>query len=136
MITRTYSELRRIDSFEERYEYLRLAGQVGTSTFGFDRHLNQALYHSPEWRHVRRHVILRDNGCDLGVEGYEINGALLVHHMNPINADDILDREEWILDPEFLITTTTLTHNAIHFGDNSLLPKPLVERAPGDTRLW
>lgn len=136
MITRTYSELRRIETFEERYEYLRLAGRVGATTFGFDRHINQALYHSSEWKHVRREVILRDNGCDLGVRGYEINGSLLVHHMNPVDSDDILDRDDLVLNPEFLITTTNQTHNAIHYGDQSLLRKPLVARAPGDTKLW
>ena len=136
MITRTYSELRRIETFEERYEYLRLGGSVGSTTVGFDRYINQALYHSSEWKHIRRAVIIRDNGCDLGVPGYEINGSLLVHHMNPIDSDDILDREDLVLNPEFLITTTNQTHNAIHYGDQSLLRKPLVARAPGDTKLW
>jgi hypothetical protein len=133
---RTYNELRRIESFEDRFEYLRLGGTVGQSTFGFDRHINQAFYTSSEWRSIRQHVIIRDNGCDLGVLGYEINGALLIHHINPMDVDDVIHREEWILDPQFLITTTTNTHNAIHFGDRSLISKPFVERKPGDTRLW
>ena len=104
---RTYSELKRFTTFEDRYDYLRLGGGVGASTFGFDRHLNQGLYHSTEWRHIRREVILRDNGCDLGSPGYEIHGGLLVHHMNPINSDDIIRSDDSILDPEFLITTTS-----------------------------
>ena len=133
---KTYSDLLRIDTFEDRYKYLRLGGGVGDSTFGFDRHLNQGLYHSTEWKHIRRQVILRDNGCDLGVRGYEINGALLVHHMNPIQPDDIIYSDDNMLDPEFLITTTSITHNAIHYGDQSLLRTPFVPREPGDTQLW
>lgn len=133
---KTYSELRRIDTFEERFEYLKLGGTVGHSTFGFDRYLNQAFYTSREWKDIRRNVILRDNGCDLGIPGYEINGALLIHHINPMKVDDVVHREEWILDPEFLITTTQNTHNAIHYGDSSLLRTKFVERKPGDTRLW
>ena len=136
MIVRTYSELRRLNTFEERYEYLKLSGTVGSTTFGFDRHINQALYHSSEWKHTRRQVIIRDNGCDLAMPDYEIHGELLVHHMNPIGVNDIIDREDWVLDPQFLITTTTKTHNAIHYGNSSLLSKPLVARTPGDTRLW
>lgn len=136
MRTRCYSELAEIDSFEERYEYLRLGGEVGRATFGFDRYIGQAFYASPEWRHARRLVIVRDSGCDLGVEGHEIHDGLLVHHINPLDLNDILGREEWILEPEFLITTTQKTHNAIHYGDRSLLPTQLVERAPGDTKLW
>lgn len=134
--TRTCLELFRFDTFDERYEYLRLGGSVGHETFGFDRYVNQAFYHSAEWKSVRNHVIIRDNGCDLGVRGYEINGSLLIHHINPLDIDDIRDREEWILSPEFLITTTKATHNAIHYGDRSLLAKPFVERKSGDTRLW
>lgn len=136
MMIRTYQQLRRLDTFNERYDYLKIGGSVGHDTFGFDRYINQAFYKSVEWRDVRRHVILRDNGCDLGVRGYEINGALLVHHINPMGADDIIHNEEWILSPDFLITTTHDTHNAIHYGDSSLLRKPFVPRSPGDTRLW
>lgn len=135
-LTRTYAELSRIDSFEDRFEYLMLGGQVGYTTFGFDRHINQAFYTSTEWKSVRREVILRDNGCDLGVIGHEIQGAPLVHHINPIDVEDVIHSRDWIFNPEFLITTTHNTHNAIHYGDRSLLPKPFVDRRPGDTRLW
>ena len=133
---KSYSELRRFESFEDRYEYLRLGGGVGVSTFGFDRYINQAFYGSSQWRRVRRQVILRDEGCDLGVPGYEINVNLLVHHINPMDASDISDYEDWILNPEYLITTSVKTHNAIHYGDRSLLPKPFVARSRGDTNLW
>ena len=137
LISRTYSELRRLDSFEDRFEYLQLGGSVGTSTFGFDRHLNQSFYQSHEWKTVRQHVIVRDNGCDLGVEGYDIHAEILIHHINPMVPDDIIHGEPWIIDPEFLITTTKQTHNAIHYGDkNLLIPKVVVERLPGDTKLW
>jgi hypothetical protein len=134
--SRSYSELRKLIHFEERYEYLKLNGAVGRSTFGFDRYINQKFYQSQEWKRVRQEVILRDNGCDLGVHGYEINGELLIHHINPIVPEDIIHGEEWILNPEYLITTTPNTHNAIHFGDERLLPRVVVERTPNDTRLW
>lgn len=133
---RRYSELVRLDSFEERFEYLRLQGDVGRSTFGFDRYINQRFYQSREWKDLRNFVILRDNGCDLGVNGYEIGANALIHHVNPIEAADIIHGESWILDPEFLVTTTHNTHNAIHYGDKSLIPKVAVERKPGDTKLW
>lgn len=133
---RRYRELRHIPTFEERFDYLKLDGSVGRETFGFDRYINQRFYTSKEWRDIRHHVIARDLGLDLGVEGYEINSRILIHHMNPIVADDILHKNDDILDPEFLITTCHATHNAIHYGDQSLLPKPLVERTRGDTRLW
>lgn len=133
---RTYSELRRIRDFEERYRYLALRGSVGQSTFGFDRYINQAFYTSREWRQVRQQVIARDLGCDLGVEGYEIHDRVIIHHMNPMDVDDIAHGDSDILDPEYLITTTHRTHNAIHYGDERLLPRQLVERRPGDTRLW
>ena len=133
---RRYSELRRIPTFEERFDYLKLNGSVGRETFGFDRYINQRFYTSKEWRDIRHYVIARDLGLDLGSEGYEINSRILIHHMNPIVADDILHKNDDILDPEFLITTCHATHNAIHYGDQSLLPKPLVERTRGDTRLW
>lgn len=136
MKIRRYSELQRIETFEDRFEYLKLGGSVGYATFGFDRHVNQAFYASRQWKQLREHVILRDNGCDLGVRGFEINGSLLIHHINPIEIDDIIHNEEWILDPEYLITTTHNTHNAIHYGDRSLLPTKFVERKAGDTRLW
>lgn len=136
MRIRTWRELSRIPTFEERYAYLRLRGAVGSSTFGFDRHVNQKFYTSSEWRHVRQQVIARDLGCDLGLEGYEIHDKILIHHMNPMNVDNIIHGDASILDPEFLICTTQRTHNAIHYGDERLLPRQLVERAPGDTRLW
>lgn len=134
--TRTYRELRRIATFEERFDYLKLVGEVGESTFGFDRHLNQRFYTSREWRQVRHHVIARDQGCDLGIEGYEIFGRLVIHHMNPMTVDEVVHGDEGILDPDFLITTTHRTHNAIHFGDERQLPRPLTPRRPGDTQLW
>lgn len=133
---RTYSELRRISTFEDRFEYLKLKGSVGSSTFGFERYLNQQFYTSRQWRQVRDKVITRDNGMDLGIEGYDIYDRIIIHHMNPMTTEDIVHGNSDILDPEFLITTTHKTHNAIHYGDASLLPKLLVERRPGDTRLW
>lgn len=136
MRTRTYSELRRLQTFEERFDYLSLKGEVGQATFGFDRWVNQRFYHSREWIYVRDIVVLRDDACDLGVPGYEIYRGLLVHHMNPILPDDLARGEEWVLDPEYLITTTHRTHNAIHYGDPSLISRPPVQRRPGDTRLW
>jgi len=132
---RRYSELRRLQTFEERFEYLSLEGLVGDTTFGFDRYLNQRFYRSREWKDVRSWVIVRDNGCDLGIPGFEIYKDLLVHHVNPILSSLDLN-EDWVLDPEFLITASLKTHNAIHFGDASLLPRAPVERKPGDTKLW
>lgn len=133
---RTYTELRQVDTFEERFEYLKLGGHVGAVTFGFDRHINQQFYSSVEWQTVRNYVISRDNGCDLGVIGYEIHHDILIHHLNPMTPHDIVHGEEWILDPEYLITTTKRTHNAIHYGNATLLPKVVVERTPNDTKLW
>ena len=135
-ITRSYRELRRIEGFEERYEYLRLQGTVGSSTFGFDRYLNQRFYTSREWKQLRDHVIARDNGCDLGVDGYEIHSQILVHHLNPIEARNLLAHDYVLLDPDNLITTTHSTHNAIHYGDHNLLPRQHVDRKQGDTKLW
>lgn len=136
MAIKTYRELRRRETFEDRYDYLRLHGEVGRSTFGFDRYLNQSFYSSREWKRTRDFVIIRDNGCDLGIPGYEIHSRLLVHHMNPLMIQDIIQGSEEILDPEYLITTTHRTHNAIHYGDERLLPRGPVERRPGDTKLW
>lgn len=133
---RTYSELKRIDNFAERYKYLALRGSVGASTFGYDRYINQQFYTSRQWRQVRHHVISRDLGCDLGVVGYEIHTDILIHHMNPISANNIIHGEEHILEPDFLITTTRRTHNAIHYGDEKLLPRLFEERRRGDTKLW
>jgi hypothetical protein len=133
---RSYSELIFHTTFEERFHYLKLNGQVGSSTFGFDRWVNQKFYTSYEWKEARRFVIMRDNGCDLGIRGYEIHGGLLIHHMNPITVDDIVHGESWLIDPNYLICTTKQTHNAIHFGDENLLPKVVVARSPNDTKLW
>lgn len=136
MITRSYSELRRLSSFEDRYRYLRISGYVGEQTFGFDRYLNQRFYTSREWKQVRDHVIVRDNGCDLGIEGYEIYDRLIIHHMNPLTLQNVSEGDYSNLDPEFLIATTHNTHNAIHYGAESLLPRAPVARRPGDTKLW
>lgn len=133
---RTYSELSRLQTFRERFEYLRLDGIVGAETFGFDRYLNQAFYNSDEWKAVRKTVIIRDNGCDLGMDGYDIHGKIIVHHMNPFSIDDVLHRKEELLDPEFLISTVLNTHNAIHYGDESLLPSAPIVRTRNDTCPW
>ena len=133
---RTYSELITLPTFEERYKYLRLGGKVGEEPFGFDRYLNQTFYKSDEWLKVRDYVIIRDNGCDLGVPGREIAGRILVHHMNPITKEDILRRSDYLLNPEYLISTVKLTHDAIHYGDDSLLFMGLVERTRNDTCPW
>lgn len=134
--SRHYRELRRLETFEERFAYLQLNGVVGRATFGFDRWMNQTFYLSHEWKTVRNQVIVRDEGCDLGIKDHPIHARIMVHHMNPVTPEDLKNGEEWILDPDFLITTTHKTHNAIHYGDDSLLPKPPVERRPGDTNLW
>lgn len=136
MKIRTYTELSQIETFYDRYQYLKLSGVVGESTFGFDRWMNQEFYRSHQWKTIRNEVIVRDNGCDLGVLGYEIIRDLMVHHMNPVSMDDIKHGEEWIIDPEFLITTSHRTHNAIHYGDENLLPREPVVRRFGDTNLW
>ena len=135
-IIRTYSELITLPTFEERYEYLKLNGVVGEETFGFDRYINQLFYTSQEWRSIRNHVILRDNGCDLGIPGREINGRILIHHMNPITKEDILNRSEFLMNPEYLISTIDTTHNAIHYGDSNLLMKDPIERSKNDTCPW
>lgn len=133
---KTYSELSRLKTLEDRFAYLSLRGKVGETTFGFDRYLNQMFYTSSEWRYIRQHVIARDNGRDLGIEGYEIHSGLVIHHLNPMTVNDLKNGNPEILDPEFLITTTLSTHNAIHYGDGKLLPTLVVERRPGDTKLW
>lgn len=135
-IIRTYEDLIKIDSFEDRFEYLKLSGAVGEDTFGFDRWLNQIFYKSKEWKRVRDEVIVRDMGHDLAHEDYPIKGKVIIHHMNPIFLDDLVDRTEFLLDPNYLICTSHNTHNAIHFGDQNLLPKKPIERRPGDTKLW
>lgn len=133
---KTYSELRRLETFEERFKYLSLGGRVGIATFGFDRHINQRFYRSREWKQLRHEIIVRDNGLDLGVKDHEIRGAPLIHHMNPVGLDDIAKSNYQLLDPEFLITTSHATHNAIHYGDERLLPRPFAPRLRGDTKLW
>lgn len=132
---RTYSEMIKLPTFADRFKYLKLTGFVGKETFGFDRYLNQSLYHSDLWKSIRNQVIIRDNGCDLGIDGLEIRDRLIVHHMNPVTKEEIVAHSESLLDPEFLICTTINTHNAIHYGDDSIL-KPFIERRPGDTSLW
>lgn len=133
---KTFKELKRLNSFEERYRYLRLTGIVGKETFGYDRYINQVLYRSRRWRRTRDLVIIRDNGCDLGVSGHEIFDRILVHHMNPITIEDIELDISSIYDPEFLICTSKVTHDAIHYSDESLLPTGLIERRPNDTCPW
>lgn len=136
MTIRRYSELRRLPTIEERFHYLSLRSGVGQATFGSERYLNQNFYRSREWKLVRDEVIDRDRGCDLGVEGFEIFDRIYIHHMNPMTIEDIKHGDDAILDPQFLISTTHKTHNAIHFGDERLLPRQLVVRTPGDTTLW
>ena len=136
MSIRTYSELITLPTFEERYRYLKLYGRVGEDTFGFDRYLNQIFYKSKEWRSVRDYVIARDNGCDLGIEGHEIFGKILIHHMNPITKTDILERSDLLLNPEYLICTIKNTHDAIHYGDENLLITTPKERTKNATCPW
>lgn len=137
MIIRTYSELIRIPTFEERYNYLKLDSEIGIETFGFERYLNQRFYRSKEWKSLRDEIIVRDHGCDLGIVGYEIYDKIYIHHMNPITADDIRNNTEYLMNPEFLISTTHNTHNAIHYGDSDLLNAAVpVERTKNDTCPW
>lgn len=136
MSIKRYSELMLLPTFEERYRYLQLNGVIGDETFGFDRYINQMFYRSQEWKQVRDYVIVRDNGCDLGIEGHEIRGKILIHHMNPIGIKDIQQVNKFLLDPEYLITTMLSTHNAIHYGDESLLVKDPIERSKNDTCPW
>lgn len=136
MELRTYSELVTLPTFEERFRYLKLDGEVGKETFGFDRYLNQLFYKSPEWKSVRNQIIIRDGGCDLGIQGREIYGRILIHHMNPLTVDDILKRSDLLLNPEYLICTVKRTHGAIHYGDETLLMSDPVERTKNDTCPW
>lgn len=135
---RTYSELIKLETFEERYEYLKLGGKVGEETFGFDRYLNQILYTSPEWRSLRNYVITRDCGCDLGMPDREIPEGviIIIHHMNPITVEDILNRSEFVFNPEYLICTIKVTHDAIHYGNSELLYKDPIVRSKNDTCPW
>lgn len=133
---KTYLEMSSLTTFEERYRYLQLNGIVGEEIFGFDRFLNQKFYKSSEWKTIRDFVIMRDNGRDLGVDGYEIREKILIHHMNPIILKDIVNRSEFLLNPKYLISTSQSTHNAIHYGDFSLLAKTPIERSVNDTCPW
>ncbi len=133
---KSYSVVILLPTLEERFEYLKLKGRVGAETFGYDRYMNQILYHDPEWKRVRREVIIRDNGCDLGVKDQEIQGRILVHHINPITIDDVKLRRYCVFDLDNLICTSHDTHNAIHYGDSNLLPKNPIERTPNDTCPW
>ena len=133
---RTYAEVITFPTFEERFEYLRLNGTVGEETFGFDRYLNQVFYHDPEWHKTRDRIIVRDCGRDLGVVGFELYGVILIHHLNPITKDDILNRAPKLFDPENLVCCSKRTHDAIHYGDRSLLYVAPIERTPNDTCPW
>lgn len=137
MTIRTYSELVQLPTFKERFKYLSLDGTVGRETFGYDRYINQKFYKSPEWKRLRDFLIVRDNGCDLALDGFEIFGKILIHHLNPITKNDILNQTEFLMNPEYLVCTTFDTHNAIHYGDEKiLLEKSPIERSPNDTCPW
>lgn len=136
MLIKTYSELIKLKTFEERYKYLQLGGAVGKDTFGYDRYLNQQFYKTTEWRRLRDELIVRDNGCDLAMSGYELYGRIYLHHMNPVSKDDVLNRTEYLTNPEYLICTSFNTHNAIHYGDESLLVTVPIERSANDTCPW
>ena len=133
---RTYTELIQIPTFKERYEYLRLRSTVGLDTFGFDRYLNQRFYHSAEWKRIRRDIIIRDEGRDLAMPGYELTDNIIIHHMNPIEQKDIIDFTEFLSNPEYLVCTSKRTHDAIHFGDETLLSALPIERSLNDTCPW
>lgn len=136
MKTKKYSELICLPTFRERFNYLQLKGKVGEDTFGFDRYINQRFYRSKEWKQIRDQVILRDNGCDLAMVGYDIYGRVIIHHMNPITVEDISDSTEFLLNPEYLICVTPETHNAIHYGESNLVIPEIKERTPNDTCPW
>lgn len=133
---RTYTELMKLETFDERFRYLKLNGKVAEETFGFDRYLNQQFYKSQEWLDLRDHIIIRDNGCDLGIEDREIYKRIIIHHMNPITKYDIINRTDMLLNPEYLISTIKRTHDAIHYGDESILYSGLIERTKNDTCPW
>lgn len=135
--SKTYSEMSLLSSFDDRFRYLKLTGQVGLDTFGFDRYMNQDFYRSTEWKHIRSYVIARDDGCDLGVPDHQINGRIFIHHINPISQEDIINGTEKLLDPENLVCISMETHNALHYGDDSILKKnKLIERTPNDMCPW
>lgn len=136
MSIKTYSELITIPTFEERFEYLQLKGSVGKDTFGYDRHLNQVLYRSPEWKRLRNQIIIRDCGCDLACEGYDIHSKVLIHHLNPITVEDVLARSRKVFDPDNLVCVSHNTHNAIHYGDVNLLVTGPIIRTKNDTCPW
>lgn len=136
MIIRTYTELMKLQTFEERFRYLKLVARVGEETFGFDRYLNQQFYHSQEWKSIRNEIIIRDNACDLGITGREMNKGIIIHHMNPITKDDLIHQSDFLLNPDYLICVSKKTHSAIHYGDESLLFDGLVERSKNDTCPW
>lgn len=136
MSIRTYSELITIPTFEERFEYLQLKGSVGKDTFGYDRYLNQVLYRSPEWKHLRNQIIIRDGGCDLACDGYDVYGKVLIHHLNPITVEDVLARSRKVFDPDNLVCVSHNTHNAIHYGDVDLLATGPIIRTKNDTCPW
>ena len=136
MIIKTYSKLISIPTYEERFDYLKLDGIVGKDTFGYDRYLNQAFYNSPEWKRFRRDMIIRDNGCDLACEGYDIRGRIILHHINPLTQEDLINRKEALFNPENIICVSHNTHNAIHYGDANLLIIGPVERTANDTCPW
>ena len=133
---RCYSDLIQLRTFQERYQYLKIHGKVGEDTFGYDRYVNQVLYRSQKWRKTRSQIIIRDNGCDLGIEGRELDDYIMVHHMNPLTLEDIEEDRDCVYNPEYLICCSSRTHKAIHFGDENLLPKDFIERKPNDTCLW
>lgn len=136
MTIRTYTELMKLQTFEERFRYLKLVARVGEETFGFDRYLNQQFYHSQEWKSIRNEIIIRDNACDLGITGREMNKGIIIHHMNPIIKDDLIHQSDFLLNPDYLICVSKKTHSAIHYGDESLLFDGLVERSKNDTCPW
>lgn len=134
---RTYSELSKLQTFEERFNYLKLGDRTGVTTFGFDRYLNQMFYSNPKWKVIRREIIMRDNGFEMGLNGYPINGSIFVHHINPISIEDIEEWSEYLIEPEYLVSVSFKLHNAIHFGDGSILTSyEIIERSPNDTKLW
>lgn len=136
MMIRTYTELMKLKTFEERYRYLKLVAKVGDETFGFDRYLNQQFYHSQEWKSIRNEIIIRDNACDLGIIGREMSKGIIIHHMNPITKDDLIHQSDFLLNPDYLICTSKKTHSAIHYGDETLLFDGVIERTKDDTCPW
>ncbi len=136
IITRTYSELIKLPTFKERFEYLKLSSQIGEETFGFDRYLNQAFYKSQLWRKIKNKVVIRDNGCDMAHQDFPIAGKIIVHHMNPIDSDDILMQRDILLNPDYLVCVSQLTHNAIHYANFDIIPSAPIERLPNDTCPW